>query len=109
MNIVGKCTVFNKEVARPDGTVWNQYTISISKKINDEWKNVYIPANFKKGVLVVNKSKIEVTNGWLDFYINKDNKSVLTAFISEFDMIEGVSEKPSNIFETLGDPEGLPW
>lgn len=107
MNIVGKCTVFSKEVARPDGTVWIQHTISISKKINEEWKNVYIPANFRKDVKVADRSKINVNNGWLDFYINKDNKSVLTAFISEFELLE--NNQSSANFETIGEPEGLPF
>lgn len=107
MNITGKCTVFNKEVARPDGTVWNQYTISISKKVDDQWKNAYIPANFKKGVVVADKTKINVTNGWLDFYINKDNKSVITAFISEFEELETKQQTSAGFMQV--EDEGLPF
>lgn len=106
MNITGKCTVFNKEVARADGTVWNQYTISIPKKVNDEWKSVYIPANFKKGVVVADKTKINVTNGWTDLYINKDNKAVLTVFISEFEQVEKTT---SDGFMTLEADSSLPF
>ena len=107
MNITGKCTVFNKEVARPDGTVWNQYTISIPKKINEEWKSVYIPANFKKGVIVADKTKINVTNGWTDLYINKDNKAVLTVFISEFEELESKPMTSAGFMEVV--EEGLPF
>ena len=107
MNITGKCTVFNKEVARADGTVWNQYTISIPKKVNDEWKSVYIPANFKKGVVVADKTKINVTNGWTDLYINKDNKAVLTVFISEFEELE--SKPTSAGFMAVEGDSDLPF
>ena len=107
MNITGKCTVFNKEVARPDGTVWNQYTISIPKKVNDEWKSVYITANFKKGVVVADKTKINVTNGWLDLYINKENKSVLTVFISEFEELETKQQTSAGFMQV--EDEGLPF
>lgn len=109
MNITGKCTVFSKEVAKQDGTVWNQYSISISTKTNDKWESAYIPTSFKKGVVVMNKSKINVTNGWLKPYTTKDGKTILTAFISEFDMEQGAAEKPSDTFQTLEDPEGLPF
>ena len=109
MNITGKCTVFKKEVARPDGTVWNQYTISIPKKVNEEWKSVYIPANFKKDVVVADKTKINVTNGWTDLYINKDNKAVLTVFISEFEELESKPTTTSAGFMAVEGDGDLPF
>ena len=70
---------------------------------------MYIPANFKKGVVVADKTKINVTNGWTDLYINKDNKAVLTVFISEFEELESKPTTTSAGFMAVEGDSDLPF
>ena len=74
------------------------YSTRISKKDKEgNYQNAFIPVQFKKDINVEDRSKIMIMNGWLDFYINKDNKPVFTIFISEFSTEEG------DIFQSFGD------
>ena len=78
-------TIYRKEFG--DRTC---YTTRIVKKNKDgEYTSAFIPVQFKKEISVENKSKINILNGWLDFYINKDDKPVFSIFISEFSTEEG--------------------
>lgn len=86
MNLTSKypVTIFRNEY---QGKVY--YKAGLSKKDNDgNYVNAYINCKFKKGVDLENKTKIKVTNGWLDFY-KKGNETIITAFINEFDMVDG--------------------
>ena len=102
-----KCTVYCKEVANTQGEVWKQYSIGISKKINDKWYNNYIPVNFRKGVNLANKTRINVKDFWLDFYVNKEDKTVTTVFINEFEEI--VQDVPTDGFMLTEAKEELPF
>ena len=74
------------------------YSTRISKKDKEgNYQNAFIPVQFKKDINVEDRSKIKIMNGWLDFYMNKDNKPVFTIFISEFSTEEG------DVFQDFGD------
>ena len=108
MDITGKATIYSKEVARQDGTMFTTYQMSLSKKLDDgKWENAYIPCNFRKGVVVENKSQINVQKGWLDFYTNKENKKVITAFVSEFELINKPQETSAGFMEV--EDSSLPF
>lgn len=102
-----KCTVYVNEYANTEGQVFRRYSIGVSKKINDKWYNNYIPVNFKKGVDLANKTRIDAKNFWLDFYINKEDKPVTTVFISEFEEI--VQDVPTDGFQTVSAEDELPF
>lgn len=102
-----KCTVYVNEYANTEGQVFRRYSIGISKKINDKWYNNYIPAKFKKGVNLANKTRIYVKNFWLDFYINKEDKPVTTVFINEFEEI--VQDVPVDNFQQVDVMDELPF
>ena len=86
-------TIYRKEFG--DKVV---YSTRISKKDKEgNYQNAFIPVQFKKDINVEDRSKIKILNGWLDFYINKDNKPVFTIFISEFSTEEG------DVFQDFGD------
>jgi hypothetical protein len=95
-----RCTVYARE-----NNGKTQYSIGISKKINEEWFTNFIPANFKKDVVLENKTKIDAKVFWLDFYINKEGKPVTTVFINEFD----VTQQPNSEFSPVADKEELPF
>ena len=74
------------------------YSTRISKKDKEgNYQNAFIPVQFKKDINVEDRSKIKILNGWLDFYINKDNKPVFSIFISQFSTEEG------DVFQDFGD------
>lgn len=66
-----------------DGRVF--YNTSLSKKdVNGNWENGNIQIQFKKGVEVENKAKINIKNAWLTFYKSQDGKTVPYIFCNEF-------------------------
>lgn len=62
------------------------FSTSISNKKEDgSYDNMFIAVNFRKGVSVENKSKINVTNGFLSFYKTKDGLAKPKIVIMEFE------------------------
>lgn len=64
------------------------YSATVShKNIDGEYENAFINVRFKKNVDVENKQQIIIKDAWLDFYQNKDGKTVYYIFINDFDKI----------------------
>lgn len=92
-------TIYKDEQGR-----YKIYVKGTETQENGEIKNIFISkkVQFKKGVELKNKSKIEVINGWLSCYRIKDGtteeekpkyKYFDKYFISEFNLLEeGVDE-----------------
>lgn len=81
VNVTGDTMIFRKDF---DGKP--NYSTTLSKKLMDgTYDNAYINVRFKKGVELENKTKIDVTNGWLTFWKNKEGKAMFEIFISEFE------------------------
>lgn len=81
------------------------YSTSIGKKKMDgTWDNAYINLQFKKGVDIADGTMIDIQNGWLTFYINKDKKPIWQIFVSEF---EG-GEIPDG-FSEITDLDDVPF
>lgn len=79
-NFEGDVMVFSKEFQER-----TFYQVGLSKKKQDgTYENGYIDVKFRKDVVVPNKTKITIKNAWLDFYVNKDKRTVPQIFISEF-------------------------
>lgn len=87
--------VSNKDdlIFRRDYNGKPKYALSISKKdTNGNYVNGYINVHFRKNVELKNKTKIRVSDGWLDFYKDND-KTIPTLFINEFKIVkEGEDE-----------------
>lgn len=80
MKLTGEQTINRKDF---DGKP--SYSIPVSKKKEDgTWINIYIPVSFRKGVVVENKAKLNIKDGWLNCYEGKDGVK-LTIFINEFE------------------------
>lgn len=80
MNINGKTTIYKNQYG---------YTTSISNKKEDgTYENMFIQVNFKKGVEVEHKTKIDVKNGFMSFYTNKNEQQILKLIITEFDIVD---------------------
>lgn len=93
INVTGDTMIFRKDFDdRP------AYSTSLGKKLQDgTYDNAFINVKFKKGVDIANKTKIDITNGWLTFWKNKEDKPMWEIFINEFTSdapqeIEGFTE-----------------
>ena len=62
------------------------YSTSISKKKEDgTYENMKISVNFKKGTELENKTKINITNGFLSFWKNNQGLPQLKLVVMEFE------------------------
>ena len=67
------------------------YSIGISKKdVQGNYINGFIDAKFRKDVEVDDSKKIYIKDAWLDFYLDKDNKTRHYIFINQFEYVEDV-------------------
>ena len=65
------------------------YSTTIShKNIDGEYENAFINLRFKKNVDVENKQQIIIKDAWLDYYQNKDGKTVFYIFVNDFDKVK---------------------
>jgi len=65
------------------------YKVGISKKMQDgSYQNGYIDVQFKKDIVLENKTKIKIKSAWLTFYMNKENITVPYIFINEFEQLD---------------------
>lgn len=110
MDISGKCTVYAKE-KEINGRKMVLYSAGISKKDGDKWVNFYLPISFKKGVVIQDRTKINIKQGWLDFYTNSQNNTqVIKIFANDFEILSSKTEQnvTSNDFETV-ENQNLPF
>ncbi len=69
-----------------DGKI--SYSVGISRKLEDgSYLKDYIPVKFKKGVVLENKTLINIKNGWLSIFENKDKEMVRYIFVSDFNIV----------------------
>lgn len=65
------------------------YKVGISKKMQDgNYQNGYVDVQFKKDIILENKTKINIKSAWLTFYMNKENITVPYIFINEFEQLD---------------------
>ena len=65
MNVSGEMTVFRNDHQGSKGA-WYSYVTSVSKKREDgSWARAYLDVMFRKDVVVENKSRINVKDGFL--------------------------------------------
>ena len=77
---------YSKMVFRKENEFGVFYTIGLSKKDrNGNYINGYMNVRFKKGVNVPNMTKIVIKNAFIDFYLDKNNRTVPYIMILEFE------------------------
>lgn len=115
--VTGDCTLYANEY---NGKTF--YKTSLIHKKNGEWEYGPTTIEFRKGVTIPNKTKIIITDGWVDFYLDKDGKTVHKIFCNAFecesqDMPQKLSKpakdkKPPEIpegFQALEDDDDIPF
>lgn len=99
LRLTGETTIFKNEKGF--------YSTGISNKLMDgSWDNAYFPVQFKKGVEVENKTKINITNGFLTFYrnANDNNKPVFKIMVLEFTQDGDAREETASTFDNTDLP-----
>lgn len=76
----------NEMIFRTDFDDGTRYSIGLSRKNSDgSYARGYMLVKFRKGVELEDKTLIRITNGWLDFYKDKNDRTVPYIFINEFE------------------------
>lgn len=79
MKITGEVIIFKNEQGN--------YSTSISNKKEDgTYENMYIAVNFRKGIEVENKTKINIKDGFLSFYMTKEGFPKIKIVVMSFDI-----------------------
>lgn len=111
-------TVVRKDGTSQSGKAYTMYSLMYSfKNSNEEWKNVFVDAQFKKvddkPVDLANKTKIKITNAFMTgSEYNGNTKPKI--FVLDFEIVEGgqPAPAPSNDFMDIPDnleDNGLPF
>lgn len=80
MKITGETMIFKNDIG---------YSTSISNKKEDgTYENMSISVNFRKGVELENKTKINITDGFLSFYKTKNDEKRLKLVVMDFETNE---------------------
>ena len=103
-------TVYRQDKTTQSGASYTQYSLGVASKDKDgNWVNGFLDCQFKKGVEVANKAKININNSF--YTVNEYNgKKYLKLFILDFEVAEQ-GEAPQNNAsgtEWLNIPDNLP-
>ncbi len=109
-------TVIRKDGTSQSGKAYTMYSLMYSfKNASEEWKNVFVDAQFRKGTDLANKSKINITNAFMTgSEYNGNTKPKI--FVLDYEVVEGGNQpapasndaKWMNIPDNLED-NGLPF
>lgn len=100
-----------------------KYSIAISKKVGEEYKNKYFPVEFLNGVELENKTEIIIKHAfmtWFDWEFEDKKGTKFVIKITAFDKVGETKQEevtPKNINEKweaaknieFNDPEDLPF
>lgn len=110
-------TVVRKDGVSQNGKAYTMYSLMYSfKNSNEEWKNVFVDAQFRKGTDLANKSKINITNAFMTgSEYNGNTKPKI--FVLDYTVVEGSQPAPApsgdmgfmNIPDGIDDSDGLPF
>lgn len=97
IRITGETTIFKNDKGF--------YSTGISNKLLDgTYENAYIQVQFKKGVELENKTKINITNSFLTFWKGQDGKPIFKIMVLEFTTNGDAKEESTNF-----SPDDLPF
>lgn len=97
INVTGKnVTIFKNDKG--------MYSTGVSfKNMDGSYENAYISVQFKKGVDLENKTKIDITNAFLSFYRNQEGKPVFKIVVLEFTQYGDVKEEENAPYANNND------
>ena len=88
-------TVVRKDGVSQNGKAYTMYSLMYSfKNSNEEWKNVFVDAQFRKGTDLANKTKINITNAFMTgSEYNGNTKPKI--FVLDYEVVEGNQPAPA--------------
>lgn len=86
------------------------YSTSVKNKLLDgTYENMYIPVNFKKGIEVHNKTKINVSDGFISFYKTKEGLPKIKLVVTDFEEIYVPNDEEGKHSEITDSNLDLPF
>ena len=101
-------TVVRKDGVSQSGKAYTMYSLMYSFKNGEEWKNVFVDAQFRKGTDLANKSKINITNAFMTgSEYNGNTKPKI--FVLDYEVVEGGNQPAPapNDAEWMNIPSGV--
>ena len=103
-------TVVRKDGVSQSGKAYTMYSRMYSfKNSNEEWKNVFVDAQFRKGTDLANKSKINITNAFMTgSEYNGNTKPKI--FVLDYTVVEGGNQPaptPNGDMGFINIPDGI--
>ena len=96
MRITGETMIFKNEKGMYNTTISN-------KKEDGTYENMRISVNFRKGVEIEDKTKINIKDGFLSFWKNKDGLPQVKLVIMDFEEVN------TDGFQISNDESDLPF
>lgn len=101
---------YSKMVFRKDNEFGTFYQIGLSKKDrNGNYINGYLNVRFKKGINLENKTKICIKNGFIDFYLDKNNRTVPYVMVLDYEVEnekKQETKEEEDVFKMFGQENG---
>lgn len=101
-------TVIRKDGVSQSGKAYTMYSLMYSFKNGEEWKNVFVDAQFRKGTDLANKTKINITNAFLTgSEYNGNTKPKI--FVLDYEVAEGnqPAPMPNGDMGFMNIPDGI--
>ena len=96
MRISGETMIFKNEKGMYNTTISN-------KKEDGTYENMRISVNFRKGIEIEDKTKINIKDGFLSFWKNKDGLPQIKLVIMDFEEVN------TDGFQISNDESDLPF
>lgn len=92
-------TVVRKDGVSQSGKAYTMYSLMYPfKNANDEYENVFVNAQFRKGTDLANKTKINISNAFMTGNkVNRNGKLVVEPkiFVLDYEVVEGSQPAPA--------------
>lgn len=101
-------TVVRKDGTSQNGKAYTMYSLMYPfKNANDEYENVFVNAQFRKGTDLANKTKINITNAFMTgSEFNGNTKAKI--FVLDFEVAEqGEAQVQQNFGDFVNIPDGI--
>ena len=92
-------TVVRKDGVSQNGKAYTMYSLMYPfKNANDEYENVFVNAQFRKGTDLANKTKINISNAFMTGNkVNRNGKLIVEPkiFVLDYTVVEGGQPAPA--------------
>ncbi len=91
------------KVWRNDQGQFPRYSVSISKKVDDKYENLYIDLHFPRGTELQNGEEITIKDSFPSFNIGNDGKKYQYIQVREFTRVNGNADEGTEWMNVSGE------